>query len=109
MNQDCNCTATQATDQLNAAGYTVVRSFDLISAQPIIANCDCQVIILLVYGQEGPPATLIFDGTQFSTSVFLEHDPERILGSRISALLSKIPGAEQSLESNLNKIIDTTS
>jgi hypothetical protein len=109
LNQDCNCTAEQVSDHLDAAGYSVMRSFDLISAQQGCSNCNCQLIILLVYGQDGPPATLIFDGTKFSTSIFLDNDPERTLGARISALLSKIPGMEQSPESKPNMDINSPS
>jgi len=99
--QDCNCTAIRAIEQLNTAGYSVVKSFDLVSAQQGCSNSNCQMIILLVYGQDGPPATLIFDSTQFNTSVFLENDPELTSRSRIIDLLSNIPGADQSMERGL--------
>lgn len=109
LNQGCNCTADQVSDHLDAAGFSVVRSFDLISAQQGSSNCDCQMIILLVYGQDGPPASLIFDGTQFNTSIFLENDPERRLAPRISALMSKISEAGKYKESDLNEFIDSPS
>ncbi len=92
VNQDCSCTVVQAAEQLNAAGYSVVRSFDLLSAQPVYSTLNTRKIILLVYGQEGPPATLVFDGTCSRTAVFLENETERTTGSRITAILSKIAG-----------------
>lgn len=106
MNQGCSCTVTQLTNQLNASGFSVVKTFDLLSALSRYPNCICQMVILLVYGQDGPPATLIFDGNDISTSVFLENDSERTSRSRFIALLSKLPDYDQPSEDRLNEAID---
>lgn len=98
LNQECNCTVTQATNFLNSAGYSVVKSFDLISAASNQAICNCQMVVLLVYEHDGPPTTLIFDGAELHTSIFLENGPERSSRSRLISFLSKIievDGAEK--------------
>ena len=106
LNQDCSCMVTQVTNQLNAAGYSVVRSFDLFSALGSFSKCICQMVVLLVYGQDGPPATLIFDGNDFSTSVFLENGSERFSRPRFIALLSQPPNLYLSLEDHSGEELD---
>jgi hypothetical protein len=80
---------------LNAAGYAVVKTFDLLSALAINSNRIFQIVILLVYGQDGPPATLIIDGNDSSTAVFLENDPEQLPQSQFIPLLSKLRAFDQ--------------
>lgn len=73
--QKCDCAVEETMFSLEMAGYTVVRSFDLHSAIPAQSSCACQLVVLLVYGQNGPPMTLIFDSQESGTSVYLAHDP----------------------------------
>ncbi len=75
--QECDCAVEETKFSLEMAGYTVVRSFDLHSAIATHFLCTCQLVVLLVYGQNGPPATLIFDSQESGTSIFLDTDPER--------------------------------
>ncbi|MAT43727.1 MAG: hypothetical protein CL609_15425 [Anaerolineaceae bacterium] len=100
MNQDCNCSVTKVTDQLHEAGFSVVRSFDLLSARGNLRNCICQKVILLVYEQEGPPVTLIFDGNAISTSIFLENFQSHSTRSRVTNLLSQLSPVDQTLDNN---------
>lgn len=74
--QGCDCAVEDTKSSLEMAGYTVVRSFDLHSAVATHCPCTCQLVVLLVYGQNGPPATLIFDSQESGTSVFLAIEPE---------------------------------
>ena len=63
VNQACGCTVTQVTEQFKSAGYAVVQSFDLLSAiDARHSKCICQMVVLLVYGKDGPPVTIILDG-----------------------------------------------
>jgi hypothetical protein len=103
INQECNCTVTQVTDQLNAAGYSVMRSFDLQTNPDKTSKCICHLVILLVYGNDGPPATLVFDGSDINTFIFLENDPELTTRSRYIALLSNLFTLDQSSERNLDE------
>jgi len=74
--QGCDCAVAETIFSLEMAGYQVVRSFDLHSAIATNFSCTCQLVVLLVYGQNGPPVTLIFDSQESSTSVFLATDPD---------------------------------
>ena len=55
VNQACGCTVTQVTEQFKSAGYAVVQSFDLLSAMDTRTRCICQLVVLLIYGKDGPP------------------------------------------------------
>ena len=104
VNQACSCTVTQVTDQLSMAGYAVVQSFNLLSALAKHSKCLCQMVVLLVYGQDGPPATIILDGDDLSTSIFLENEPERSSRARLTTLLSPIAAiVDPTPESNFNQ------
>lgn len=95
LNQSWSCAVTQITDQLNAAGYAVVKTFDLLSALAKYSNRILQMVILLVYGQDGPPATLIVEGNDSSTAIFLENDPEQLPQSQFVPLLFKLSVIDQ--------------
>lgn len=90
VNQACKCTVAQVTELFRSAGYAVVQSFDLLSAIDARTRCICQMVVLLVYGKDGPPATVILDGNDISTSIFLENEPERSFRAKFSILLSPI-------------------
>jgi len=90
LDQDCRYSVIKVTDQLNAAGFTVVQSFDLQSALAKYHDCLCQMIVLLAYFQDGPPATLILNGNHLGTSIFLENDPEGSFQSLLVTELSKL-------------------
>jgi hypothetical protein len=109
LKQDCNCTVDQVTAQLNEAGYSVVRSFDLLSALARYTNSICQMVILLVYGKEGPPSTLIIDGNDISTSVFLDHEPDRSTRSRFITLFSCLCATDRPSDTFLNEATENVS
>ena len=68
---------TWVTTRLEARGLSVTRSFDLRSARAAggrctcrshgTAACDCQMVVLLVYGRQRAPATvMIKNGTHWT-------------------------------------------
>ncbi len=78
MYQDCESTVAQVTTALQSTGYFVQQSFNLrtaLNGPSGCANdqdeCICQMVILLVYAQEGPPATLVFDSNPSQTLLSL--------------------------------------
>lgn len=77
LNQNCEYSVLQATDNLETAGYLVVKSFDLYSDDVIDSANICHLTILMVYEQNNPPVTLIFAGDETSTSVYVEPTPEQ--------------------------------
>jgi len=82
IQQDCDSVVAQVTTALKSAGYFVMQSFDLHSAMKPHSSCacaqdacSCQMVVLLVYAQDGPPATLIFDSDEIRTFVYLVNSP----------------------------------
>lgn len=69
------------TDVLQSSGLRVMTSFDSQLTRTIVAPstcphhgtaaCDCQIVILLVYDQDGQPATLLADGQDGETWISL--------------------------------------
>lgn len=81
MRTDCRSTVLQVTTALKSAGCQVVQSFDLHSAMTAHDGCDCnpvpctcQMVVLLVYAQEGPPNTLIVDSDDSQSIVYLANN-----------------------------------
>jgi hypothetical protein len=76
---DCSCDQMlQATkDKLSQAGLSAVQTFNLTTARLGLHDCgcpnhgteacDCQMIVLLVYGEVPEPATLILHGNDGKT------------------------------------------
>lgn len=100
-NQPAAEAVTWLTRLLTRAGLNVSRSFDLRAA--LAANtdctcphhagdCDCDMIVLLVYGEEQRPATVVahsHDGrTWFSLADGPEERPSPELSRRIAFTLS---------------------
>ena len=71
----------QITSVLRSSGYLVIKSFDLHSAAQTYKDCECatnscecQMVVLLVYAPQGPPITLMLDGNECETAVYLVND-----------------------------------
>lgn len=85
LNLDCEPVITRFSKQLEALGLRVVRSFDLKSACASYPDmtcphhgdspCDCQMIVLLVYGVEATPASVVFHSHRGTTDVELVDTP----------------------------------
>lgn len=73
------------SDSLSRAGLRVLRTFDLHDARAAIGDCpcpyhgtqacDCQMLVLLIYGQASLPATLILHGSDEETWFSLVNNP----------------------------------
>ena len=78
---------TQAIQSLNWAGMQVLRSFDLKMARSVhidcacphhgTEQCDCQMVVLLIYYQEHPPATLVAHSHHGQTQFALVDTPHQ--------------------------------
>jgi hypothetical protein len=85
IQKDCATVVAQVTSALKIAGYFVMQSFDLHSAMKAHSDCvcakdscSCRMVIILVYTQDGPPATLIFDSDETQTIIYLVYSPTTI-------------------------------
>jgi hypothetical protein len=75
----------QVKEELNQAGLGIEACFDLRSAlagsiecpcpHHGTADCDCQMVVLLVYGPGEPPLTLTAHGHNYTTWISLEESP----------------------------------
>lgn len=73
----CEQAVTFVIQQMSRAGLSVLRTFDLQSARmphpdcpcPVhgTTQCDCQLIILLVYAGDGNPVSLVAYGYEGKT------------------------------------------
>jgi hypothetical protein len=84
---------------LGGAGLIVVRSFDFQSSRIAMGNficecpyhgtrhCDCQVAVLLVYGENGTPATLLMHGRNQKTKFSLVNTPQYPVDPGLEALI----------------------
>lgn len=81
LNQKCNQVLAWTNQQLISAGFRVVQTFDLQGARLAhpdcpcphhgTNDCNCQMIVLLIYGKQDDPATLVIHGQEGRTWVSL--------------------------------------
>ena len=81
LDQTCEQVLTWINEKLTHASFRVVQTFDLHVARQAHPNCpcpqhgtddcNCQMIILLVYGNQGDPATLVIHGQEGRASLSL--------------------------------------
>ncbi|OGO64142.1 MAG: hypothetical protein A2Z45_09805 [Chloroflexi bacterium RBG_19FT_COMBO_55_16] len=86
---DCEAAVAQVSRQLIDYGLQVMRSFDLQTARSAHTHCtcphhgtdlcDCQLVVLLVYGHPSGPGTLVAHGRGCQTQVALVHSPQQSL------------------------------
>jgi hypothetical protein len=95
---------SDVTLSLRSNGLQVVRSFDLQSACASYPGqlcphhhedvCDCQLVVLLIYGEVSQPVSLIAHSNDGVTQIGLEHFPDErpnpFLESRITAVLDAV-------------------
>ncbi len=86
LNTDSETTTQTVTTSLTQQGYRVLRSFDLRSALAAHPDsvcpchgttpCDCQFVVLLIYGNATRPVVVIAHGHDCETSLQLVSDPQ---------------------------------
>ena len=100
--------AQAATEVMTRHGLQVVRSFDLRTAHGAhgahagcacpyhgTAECTCQYVVLLVYGESGAPATLTLHGREAQAQVRIVRDASnrpdaRLVEEILAALLETV-------------------
>jgi hypothetical protein len=81
INSSCDQALQMTKTQLSEAGMSTMQTFNLNTARLGLHNCccpnhgtkacDCQMIVLLVYGEAPEPATLILHGNSGQTWISL--------------------------------------
>jgi hypothetical protein len=100
LNLDSKMAVERVTNRLSADGLRVMPSFDLQAARSAHVDCtcphhgkdecDCQLVVLLVYEDQGPPLTLVAHSKDGKTHFALVDPPE---GPQEQEIKNKILGA----------------
>lgn len=96
---NCEEATTQTVQLLSGAGLQVVRSFDLRSARMAhaectcphhgTAQCTCQFVVLLVYGQGGAPVTLVAHGHDEQTWLSVVDSPQQPADMKLATQIAQ--------------------
>ena len=96
---NCDEATAQAVRLLSSVGLQAVRSFDLRSARMAhaectcphhgTAQCTCQFVVLLVYGQGGAPMSLVVHGHDRQTWLSLVDTPQQPADMRLAAKIAQ--------------------
>ena len=94
---DSQTTIALVLNQLGESGLQAVRSFDLQTARSAHTDCacphhgtdlcDCQLVVLLVYGPGMGPATLVAHCYDGRTQLALAYSPEQRPDARLEAFI----------------------
>jgi hypothetical protein len=104
INHPCDEALQWAMKQLVQADFRPIQTFDLHTARLAMhdcscpnhgtEDCDCQMVVLLVYGSAAEPATLILHGNNGQTWVSIATDPQQQTNAKL------IHSIQQVLETN---------
>ncbi len=93
LHMPCADTVPWVTGKLEQAKFQAVRTFDLQVARLAqldcpcphhgMAECDCQMVVLLVYQNGSPPATLVVHGSDETSWLYLINTPQQSIGSKL--------------------------
>jgi len=112
----CDDAVTRVTDTLSRAGLRVSRSFDLRVARAAHVDCscphhgteqcDCQMVVLLVYRGTRAPATLVCHGRDGHTVLVLVDTPEQRPASELEAAIVASLNADAFMRLNHERVFD---
>ncbi len=104
INHSCDEALQLARNQLLQADLHPIQTFNLHTARLAMHDCscpnhgteecDCQMVVLLVYGKDIEPATLILHGNNGQTWVSIAIDPQQRANAKL------IHSIQQALETN---------
>ena len=109
LNLDCEVVINYMRQYLLEQGVQTMRSFDLQSACASYPDltcthhenlaCDCQLVILLAYGQCGAPASLVVHSHKGQTDIQLIKSPGNQPGKDLESIIRSV--FEMRFESSL--------
>lgn len=101
VDMPCDMALQAAKKKLSQSGLRALQTFDLHATrarhtQPDCpcpnhgtADCDCQMVILMVYGETPEPATLILHGSDGQTRFSIADDPSQRTDRRLVASIKE--------------------
>src|SRR3972149_11902275 len=97
LEQPCDDAINWVARQIGNAGLQVVRTFDLHVARHTHANCpcphhgtdqcDCQMVVLLVYGSDRQPVSIVAHGHNGQTWFSVVDPPQQRADPRLEAAI----------------------
>lgn len=100
INFPCDQTLQVTRARLSEAGLSAVQTFNLTTARLGLHNCccpnhgteacDCQMIVLLVYGGAAEPVTLVLHGNNGQTRVSIADSAVQRGGSKLVGRIRNI-------------------
>jgi hypothetical protein len=95
----CEVSLQAAKKKLSQTGLRALQTFDLHTARHTqqdcpcpnhgTADCDCQMIVLMVYGETPEPAALILHGSDGQTRFSIADDPSQRTDRRLVASIKE--------------------
>ncbi len=100
VNQPCGDAVNRVVNRLNRVGLSVTRTFDLQVARQAqtacscpnhgTSQCDCQMVVLLVYAGRGEPVTLIAHGNDEQTWLSVVDTPQQRADPYVEATIRQV-------------------
>lgn len=116
FNQPSEASIPLLLEKIALQGYHVERSFDLRAAREAhvgctcphhgTEKCDCQIVVLLIYGQEERPVTLVAHGRDGRTRFALVNHPDDDFSIPIVEEIKQIIRVEDPTEGRRNPRYD---
>ena len=99
VNHPCSEALQWTKEQLLQAGLRPIQTFDLHAARAGSHNCpcpnhgtkecDCQMVVLLVYGKSSEPVTLILHGNDGQTQLSIADDPRQRADAKLIMVIQQ--------------------
>lgn len=100
LNKACDEAALWVVRRLEQTGFHVVRTFDLQAARSAhldcpcpyhgTAQCTCQMVVVLVYHGNRPPATMVIHGNDEASWFYLINIPQQHVGRRLEKNIQEV-------------------
>ena len=100
LEQPCDEAIAWVVGEFNAAGMHVLRTFDLQDARLTQTDCpcphhgthqcDCRMVVLLVYGEIYPPASLVAHSHDGVTWFSLVDNPQQRADPHLEAIIRQV-------------------
>ncbi len=107
LHKPCDEAITWAARKLEQAGLQTMRTFDLQAARLAhldcpcphhgTEQCNCQMVVLLVYQGDSPPVTMVIHGNDETSWFYLINTPQQPVGQNL----------EHNIQAALNLEMDT--
>lgn len=102
IHHSCDETLQWTKKQLSQAGLRSMQTFDLYTARARFGlhdcpcpnhgtdECDCQMVVLLVYGESTEPATLILHGNDGQTWVSISENSNQKTSAKTASAIKNV-------------------